>query len=64
MRIQCLIVANQSWMVKCPPSLGNLAKAIKHKKFNFNVFLALLGDITDECLLMARLGYLGSLKSK
>ena len=46
-----------------PIAFWNLAKAIKHKKFNSNVFKALLGQGIDECLVMARLGYLGSLKS-
>ena len=44
--------------------LWNLAEAIKHENFNFYVFMALLGHSSDECFLMARLGLLGSLKSK
>ena len=62
MRIQCLIVAHKIWMVKCSHRALELAKAIKHKKFNFNVFMALLGQGIDEHLLMSGLGYLGSLK--
>ena len=53
----------------CPPKLDgemlwNLAKAIKHKKFNFNILMALFVHDIDKCLLMDGLGYLGSLKSK
>ena len=49
----------------CPPKLDDeMREAIKHQKFNFNIFMALLRHGIDECLPMACLGYLGSLKSK
>ena len=63
-RIQFLIVPHQSWMVKAPIALWNLAESIKHENFNVNVFMALLDHSIGDCLLMARLGHLGSLKLK
>ena len=45
-------------------SSHNIAGAIKHEYFDFDVFVALLGHSVGECLPMARLGHLGSLKLK
>ena len=55
MRIQYLLVSIALW---------NLAGAIKHEYFDFNVFLALLGHGIGEYLLMARLGHVVSSKLK
>ena len=59
-------------IASCPPSsdenaliaLWNLAGAIKQEYFVFNVLIALLGCGIGECLLMACLGHIGSLKLK
>ena len=40
------------------------AEAVKHENYNFNVFITLLGQDIDECLLMSHLGQSCSLKLK
>ena len=51
-------------MVKYFHHALELTKAIKCKSFKFNVFMVLFGHGIGECLLMACLGHVGSLKLK
>ena len=53
------------WWRNTAVAFWNFAEAIKHENFNFSVLMSLLGHGVDVFLWpMARLGHLGSLKSK
>ena len=51
-------------MVKSALVIWNLPEAFNYENLIFNIFMARLGHIVGECLLMTCLGYVFGLKSK